>query len=103
MRSKPRSLKNVKRCPTIPILGHIYIYVYYTTLSFIFVQNKKGADAEESEQPGANAQDNQLEADEAAKVSPEEGASTTSSGEDSCESRPATADGNNLPADGPQP
>ncbi|XP_017963696.1 uncharacterized protein LOC108656212 [Drosophila navojoa] len=64
-------------------------------------KNKKGGDAEESEQASANAQDNQQEADEAAKVSPEEGASTTSSGEDSCESRPATADGNNLLADAP--
>ncbi|XP_032593876.1 uncharacterized protein LOC6564596 isoform X2 [Drosophila grimshawi] len=66
-------------------------------------KNKKGADAEESEQPNISAQANCQEADEAAKTSPEEGASTTSSGEDSCESRPPTADGNNLSADGPQP
>lgn len=58
------------------------------------VQNKKGADADASDQGNADAQDNAQEADDAAKTSPEEGASTTSSGEDSCESRPATADGN---------
>ncbi|XP_017851296.1 uncharacterized protein LOC108605985 [Drosophila busckii] len=66
-------------------------------------KNKKGADAEDSGQANASAQDNLQEADEAAKTSPEEGASTTSSGEDSCESRPPTADGNNLPNDGAQP
>ncbi|KAH8386995.1 hypothetical protein KR093_003958 [Drosophila rubida] len=64
-------------------------------------KNKKGADAED-DQGAAGAQDNQQEADDAAKTSPEEGASTTSSGEDSCESRPATADGNNLSTDAPQ-
>ncbi|KAH8421533.1 hypothetical protein KR009_012139 [Drosophila setifemur] len=55
-------------------------------------KNKKGAEAEDSGKAEAEAQQ---EADEAAKTSPEEGASTTSSGEDSCESRPATADGTN--------
>ncbi|KAL7744514.1 hypothetical protein ACLKA6_017038 [Drosophila palustris] len=65
-------------------------------------KNKKGADAEDIGQDNAGAQDNQQEADEAAKTSPEEGASTTSSGEDSCESRPATADGNNLTTEAPQ-
>ncbi|KAH8396335.1 hypothetical protein KR222_008646 [Zaprionus bogoriensis] len=59
-------------------------------------KNKKGADAEDNGQASTGAQDNAQEADDAAKTSPEEGASTTSSGEDSCESRPATADGNNL-------
>lgn len=58
------------------------------------LQNKKGADAETSDQANAESQDNAQDADDAAKTSPEEGASTTSSGEDSCESRPATADGN---------
>ncbi|KAH8298613.1 hypothetical protein KR018_010857 [Drosophila ironensis] len=61
-------------------------------------KNKKGAEAEESGK--AAEADAQQEAEEAAKTSPEEGASTTSSGEDSCESRPATADGTN--ADGGQ-
>ncbi|XP_034109468.1 uncharacterized protein LOC117571431 [Drosophila albomicans] len=64
-------------------------------------KNKKGADAED-DQGAAGGADNQQEADDAAKTSPEEGASTTSSGEDSCESRPATADGNNLSTDAPQ-
>ncbi|KAH8318377.1 hypothetical protein KR074_000446 [Drosophila pseudoananassae] len=59
-------------------------------------KNKKGADADESGKPDAGLTDAQQEADEAAKTSPEEGASTTSSGEDSCESRPATADGANA-------
>ncbi|KAH8287667.1 hypothetical protein KR054_011342 [Drosophila jambulina] len=58
-------------------------------------KNKKGGDAEESGKPEAGLADAQQEADDAAKTSPEEGASTTSSGEDSCESRPATADGTN--------
>lgn len=59
-------------------------------------KNKKGAADEESGKPDAGLTDAQQEADEAAKTSPEEGASTTSSGEDSCESRPATADGANA-------
>ncbi|KAH8235905.1 hypothetical protein KR032_010607 [Drosophila birchii] len=58
-------------------------------------KNKKGADAEENGKLDAGLADAQQEADDAAKTSPEEGASTTSSGEDSCESRPATADGTN--------
>ncbi|XP_017055810.1 uncharacterized protein LOC108097790 [Drosophila ficusphila] len=58
-------------------------------------KNKKGGDTEESGKADAGVADAQQEADEAVKTSPEEGASTTSSGEDSCESRPATADGNN--------
>ncbi|XP_016949611.1 uncharacterized protein LOC108024241 [Drosophila biarmipes] len=64
-------------------------------------KNKKGGDPEESGKADAGLADAQQEADEAVKTSPEEGASTTSSGEDSCESRPATADGANpeaLPA-----
>ncbi|XP_030569471.1 uncharacterized protein LOC115768896 [Drosophila novamexicana] len=66
-------------------------------------KTKKGAEAEQFEQPSASVQDTLQEAsDEASKISPEEGASTTSSGEDSCESRPATADGNNPAADGLQ-
>ncbi|XP_016976799.1 uncharacterized protein LOC108042843 isoform X1 [Drosophila rhopaloa] len=63
-------------------------------------KNKKGGDPEESGKVDAGLADAQQEADEAVKTSPEEGASTTSSGEDSCESRPATADGTNP--DGPQ-
>ncbi|EDX02111.1 uncharacterized protein LOC6525165 [Drosophila yakuba] len=61
-------------------------------------KNKKGGDPEESGKADAGPADAQLEADEAVKTSPEEGASTTSSGEDSCESRPATADGANPDA-----
>lgn len=61
----------------------------------VFLQNKKGGDVEESGKAEAGQADVQQEADDAAKTSPEEGASTTSSGEDSCESRPATADGTN--------
>ncbi|XP_017110915.1 uncharacterized protein LOC108134913 [Drosophila elegans] len=64
-------------------------------------KNKKGGDPEESGKADAGLADAQQEADEAVKTSPEEGASTTSSGEDSCESRPATADGTNP--DGPNP
>ncbi|KAH8244062.1 hypothetical protein KR038_011457 [Drosophila bunnanda] len=56
-------------------------------------KNKKGGDAEENGKAEAGLAEAQQEADDAAKASPEEGASTTSSGEDSCESRPATADG----------
>ncbi|KAH8354815.1 hypothetical protein KR084_009133 [Drosophila pseudotakahashii] len=64
-------------------------------------KNKKGGDPEESGKADAGGlADAQQEADEAVKTSPEEGASTTSSGEDSCESRPATADGANP--EGPQ-
>ncbi|XP_017066990.1 thioredoxin domain-containing protein 3 [Drosophila eugracilis] len=58
-------------------------------------KNKKGGDPEESGKVDIGLTDTQQEADEAVKTSPEEGASTTSSGEDSCESRPATADGTN--------
>ncbi|XP_017034607.1 uncharacterized protein [Drosophila kikkawai] len=58
-------------------------------------KNKKGGDAEDNGKAEAGLADAQQEADDAAKTSPEEGASTTSSGEDSCESRPATADGTN--------
>ncbi|XP_016936907.4 uncharacterized protein [Drosophila suzukii] len=61
-------------------------------------KNKKGGDPEESGKADAGLADAQQEADEAVKTSPEEGASTTSSGEDSCESRPATADGTNPEA-----
>nr|XP_016936906.1 uncharacterized protein LOC108015146 isoform X2 [Drosophila suzukii] len=61
-------------------------------------KNKKGGDPEESGKADAGLADAQQEADEAVKTSPEEGASTTSSGEDSCESRPATADGINPEA-----
>ncbi|XP_052855535.1 uncharacterized protein LOC128264195 [Drosophila gunungcola] len=64
-------------------------------------KNKKGGDPEESGKGDAGLADAQQEADEAVKTSPEEGASTTSSGEDSCDSRPATADGTNP--DGPNP
>ncbi|XP_030375637.1 uncharacterized protein LOC115624926 [Scaptodrosophila lebanonensis] len=58
-------------------------------------KNKKGAEAEGSGKSDNNPQEKLQELDETAKTTPEEGTSTTSSGEDSCESRPATADGNN--------
>ncbi|XP_033171104.1 uncharacterized protein LOC117148037 [Drosophila mauritiana] len=61
-------------------------------------KNKKRGDPEESGKADAGPADAQMEAEEAVKTSPEEGASTTSSGEDSCESRPATADGANPDA-----
>ncbi|BFG01043.1 uncharacterized protein DMAD_00890 [Drosophila madeirensis] len=60
-------------------------------------KNKKGADAEDTRKVdvGLSEEEALQESDEAAKTTPEEGASTTSSGEDSCESRPPTADGIN--------
>lgn len=84
---KPKKRKKVRKSH-----GDNIIQLNITRCSI--VQNKKGADADASDQANADAQDNAQEADDAAKTSPEEGASTTSSGEDSCESRPATADGN---------
>ncbi|XP_026849665.1 uncharacterized protein LOC6602900 [Drosophila persimilis] len=62
-------------------------------------KNKKGDGAADNEKEDVGPSEAQHESDEAAKTTPEEGASTTSSGEDSCESRPPTADGTNSSAD----
>ncbi|XP_022219539.1 thioredoxin domain-containing protein 3 isoform X2 [Drosophila obscura] len=63
-------------------------------------KNKKGADADDNGKADVLSEaEAQQESEEAAKTTPEESASTTSSGEDSCESRPPTADGNNSSAD----
>ncbi|EDW81918.1 uncharacterized protein Dwil_GK25405 [Drosophila willistoni] len=59
-------------------------------------KNKKGAEADAGNEDKIDSASNQDQQE--AKTSPEEGASTTSSGEDSCESRPPTADGQNVEA-----
>lgn len=87
---KPKKRKKVR--PSL-IWGE-----HSSSLPLIPLQNKKGGDPEESGKADAGPADAQMEAEEAVKTSPEEGASTTSSGEDSCESRPATADGANPDA-----
>jgi len=87
---KPKKRKKVGPIPRSSCCGHLR--------SLLPLQNKKGGDPEESGKADAGLADAQQEADEAVKTSPEEGASTTSSGEDSCESRPATADGINPEA-----
>ncbi|KAH8342819.1 hypothetical protein KR059_000485 [Drosophila kikkawai] len=87
---KPKKRKKVSHRTHVEHQFVLFMYIWIFPL-----QNKKGGDAEDNGKAEAGLADAQQEADDAAKTSPEEGASTTSSGEDSCESRPATADGTN--------
>ncbi|XP_070144105.1 uncharacterized protein [Drosophila kikkawai] len=87
---KPKKRKKVSHRTHVEHQFVLFVYIWIFPL-----QNKKGGDAEDNGKAEAGLADAQQEADDAAKTSPEEGASTTSSGEDSCESRPATADGTN--------